>query len=66
MSESPVRDDTTVRLDDTTVSDSPVRDDTTVCPDDATVSALQNPETSFFIFLCTSKHANGFQTPNLI
>jgi len=55
-----------VCLDDTTVSDSPVRDDTTVCPDDATVSVLQNSETSFFVFLCTFKHANGFQTPNLI
>ena len=48
VSESLVRDDTTVYLDDTTVSDSPVRDDTTVCPDDATVSVLQNSETSFF------------------
>ena len=48
MSESPVRDDTTVCLDDTTVSDSPVRDDTAVCPDDATVSVLQNSETSCF------------------
>jgi len=66
VSETPVRDDTTVCIDDTTVSDSPVRDDTTVCPDDATVSVLQNSETSFFVFLCTFKHANGFQTPNLI
>jgi hypothetical protein len=40
--------DTTVCLDDTTVSESPVRDDTTVCPDDATVSVLQNPKTLFF------------------
>jgi len=38
--ESPVRDDTTVCLDDATMSDSPLRDDTTVCSDDATVSVL--------------------------
>jgi len=37
--------DTTVCLDDPTMSWSPVRGDTTVCPDNATVSVLQNPET---------------------
>jgi len=49
------------------VSRSLVRDDTTACPDDVSVSVLQNPETSFFfVFLCTFKHANGFQIPNPI
>ena len=50
-------------LGDTTVSWSTVRGDTAVCTDDTTVSVLQNPETSFFEFLCTFKHDNGFQTP---
>jgi len=45
VSGPPVRGDTTVCLDNTTVSGSPVRVDATVCPDDAIASVLQNPET---------------------
>jgi len=48
------------------VSGSLVRDDTTVCLDDANVSVLQNTKPRFFMFLCTFKHANGFQIPNPI
>jgi len=33
--------------------------DTALCTHDTTVSVLQYPETCFFVFLCTTKHANG-------
>jgi len=39
-------------------------DDATVCPDDATV--CPDDATQFFMFMCTFKQANGFQTPNPI